>query len=49
VPHPSMPPPPRPSDLAKFSLRELLVACLPVVVLGCGAALAHLLHTGEET
>jgi hypothetical protein len=24
------------------------VACLPVVVLGCGAALAHLLHTGEE-
>ena len=23
------------------------VACLPVVVLGCGAALAHLLHTGE--
>ena len=24
------------------------VSCLPVIVLGCGAALAHLLHTGSE-
>ena len=25
-----------------------LVSCLPVVVLGCGAALAHLLHTADQ-
>lgn len=25
-----------------------LVSCLPVVVLGCGAALAHLLHTARQ-
>ncbi|WP_460392499.1 hypothetical protein [Actinophytocola sediminis] len=25
-----------------------LVSCLPVVVLGCGAALAHLLHTARH-
>ncbi|MGB3440823.1 MAG: ABC transporter permease [Actinophytocola sp.] len=25
-----------------------LVSCLPVVVLGCGAALAHLLHTSRQ-
>jgi hypothetical protein len=26
----------------------VFVSCLPVVVLGCGAALAHLLHNGRE-
>jgi hypothetical protein len=25
------------------------VACLPVIVLGCGAALAHLQHTTDRT